>query len=464
MAHFFLTFCATIIFFVLKANFIVVIFLVSAYVACVFLLLQEKKAIWWMLCGIALAGVRLQLLPKKPCYWPGAVVWWYGVVSDVPDLRHHTLHFDLYLQSQQKSWHVLWRNAPAVQLGQKWHLHGRLLPYHRFKVFGGELLRSPAQPMTDLRRALSRAIVHAVPQRSLYAVLNALSIGARGFLQIKDWRVFRKTGTSHLIAISGLHVGLVAAMSDGLCVKTFKLLPRLIEYAPVQLWARVCSLWCALAYTLLSGANIPALRAWIMLLVFSLATIVGRPVAMSYRLLFAFFVMVAWMPYAVDSVSLWLSFYAVSLLCFIDSSRKGLRGWLSLQMVMTIGLVPVTMFFFHKVSLVAYLANLVAIPYTSFVLVPATVVAMLFSSMPVAVADFFWSCAAWLLKPLWWYLSVLAAIHGVQWQWSSLSIKNTLIVLVAFFLIISPRGLGVRRLGWMVAIYAVYLMALPLIF
>ena len=464
MAHFFLAFCATIIFFVLKANGIVVIFLVSAYAAGVFLLLQDKKAIWWVLCGIALAGVRLQLLPKKPCYWPGAVVWLYGVVSDVPDLRHQTYHFDVYLPSQQHSWHVLWRNAPAVQLGQKWHLHGRLLPYHRLKVFSGTLLHSPAQPITDLRRALSRAIVHAVPQRTLYAVLNALSIGARGFLHIKDWRVFRKTGTSHLIAISGLHVGLVAAMSDRFCVQIFKLLPRLIEYAPVQLWARACSLWCALAYTLLSGANIPALRAWIMLLVFSLATVVGRPVAMSYRWLFAFLVVVAWMPYAVESVSLWLSFYAVSLLCFMDSSRKGLLGWLSLQMAMTIGLVPVTMFFFHKVSLVAYLANLVAIPYTSFVLVPATVVAMLLSSMPVAVADFFWSCAAMLLKPLWWYLSMLAAIHGVQWQWSFLSHKNKLIGVVAIFFIITPRGVGGGSFGLMVAIYAVYLMASPVIF
>ena len=231
------------------------------------------------------------------------------------------------------------------------------------------------------RARLGESIRAAAATPDAAALQVALSIGERYGFEDAHWRTLQRTGTSHLVAISGLHVGLVAGLVFLLVRRAALRLPAAAAARNAELaaWA---SILAAALYAALAGFTVPTQRALIMLVVAQLALVSRRSVSMSSGLSAAVLLVVAWDPVAPLSASFWLSFVAVALLWQLargEQARGRERGALRpvagiarVQWCMSLGLVPVTALFFNQVSLISPVVNVVAIPLFSFVLVPLT--------------------------------------------------------------------------------------------
>ena len=259
------------------------------------------------------------------------------------------------------------------------------------------------------RARLAESIRAAAATPDAAALQVALSIGERFGFEDSHWRTLQRTGTSHLVAISGLHVGLVAGLVFLLVRRAALRLPAAAATRNAELaaWA---SILAAALYAAQAGFTVPTQRALIMLVVAQLALVSRRSVSMSSGLSAAVLLVVAWDPVAPLSASFWLSFVAVALLWQLarsEQARGQERGALRpvaviarVQWYMSLGLVPVTALFFNEVSLISPLVNVIAIPLFSFVLVPLTLA----------------SAAAVQLHPVGEHLVALAGFP-MQWTW-----------------------------------------------
>ncbi len=236
---------------------------------------------------------------------------------------------------------------------------------------GGLLLR--------LRQAMVARIVTTVDDRERAAVLVAITVGARHLLSPEQWERYARTGTSHLMAISGLHVGLAGAFAYGFM--SLVLAAGRIRVANRRV-AGVVAVAAAGAYTALSGFGVPAVRAFTMLAVATLAIVSKRPVDAVQLLALAAMLVILLEPAAAGSAGFVLSFAAVSCLVWLARSADApdhgrgrlviaaIKAW-RMQWVLLAGLLPLTLLLFGRVSLAAPLVNLLVVPVFSFVTVPA---------------------------------------------------------------------------------------------
>lgn len=211
--------------------------------------------------------------------------------------------------------------------------------------------------------------------------LSALSFGYRGELSDRDWQLLQQSGTAHLFAISGLHVGIVLGYCMLLFSKPFALCAgylRSSQYQINKLGAAVAAFACML-YAYLAGFEVPVLRAVLAILLWVVLLIAGshwRLPAVLLYLLSAFFIL---FPFSILSISFWFSFSAV--LCiwlflwrFMPKERlslvEKLKYALYLQVWLSAVTFPITVYIFQQLPIFAVFANLVLVPWVSFVLVP----------------------------------------------------------------------------------------------
>ncbi|MFK7885996.1 MAG: DNA internalization-related competence protein ComEC/Rec2 [Gammaproteobacteria bacterium] len=221
------------------------------------------------------------------------------------------------------------------------------------------------------RLKLARRIQFLSGEQAPWPLFVALTVGERGPLP-EHWReVMRDTGTAHLMAISGLHVGLLAGF--GLGVGRFFLAPLLravggTRWAMFAPWA--AALLCATFYAALAGFALPTVRALIMLWVFGLAALARRQVSIADGLALALIVALLMSPRALLDAGLWLSFGAVAALMTLRLQLRE-RAWLA-QWVAFVGLLPFVAVFIGRVSWVSPLANAVSVPLFALGVVPLT--------------------------------------------------------------------------------------------
>ena len=242
-------------------------------------------------------------------------------------------------------------------------------------VRGGEPVEgaSPglARAWLQLRRAITVRIRQAVENDDSAALLTALGLGERGGFTDHHWDVLQRTGTSHLVAVSGLHVGLVGAFA-------FLILLRAVLYLPYAIArhahaiAAVGSLVPATFYAALAGFALPTRRALVMLLVAELVLLARRRIPLASGFALALIAVLIMDPLASLSASFWLSFGAVGLLLAAVTGQMKLRllEYLRLQWVLTLGLAPLVIWYFSLFSLASLPVNLLAIPVFSLILVP----------------------------------------------------------------------------------------------
>ena len=282
-------------------------------------------------------------------------------------------------------------------------------------------------------------------------LLRALAFGDQRAMDEHEWAVARATGIPHLIAISGLHIALFASFGVLLVRLGWKLAPRLTLRWPAPLIEAVASLIFAVAYALIAGSGLPTRRALVMIAALLIANLARRARAPVQGLALAVVALLAWDPLCVLSAGFWLSFVGVAWLMFCLGAATERRRWLrelvTAQGVASIGLLPLGIWFFGQSSLVGPIANLIAVPWICFFVLPLTVVASLLILIAPTFGAPLLHVAGWAMQGLWGLLEKMAAWPGALWYFPEpLTWALALALLGAFWLLL-PRGMPARALG-----------------
>lgn len=267
---------------------------------------------------------------------------------------------------------------------------------------GSEAARG-AQP---IRTRLS-AHIHERIEGSAGGIAAAFVTGDRGAISAEDEEAMRRSGLAHLLSISGLHVTAVIGFTMFLAMRLFALSRRVALGGYVLPIAAAAGAVAGAGYTWLAGAEVPTLRSLIAALLVLAAFLLGRE-ALTLRLVAAgALIVLVWRPESLVGPSFQLSFAAVTAIVALHESKamqrfmarreepivlrwgRGLAGLLITGIVVEVALAPIALFHFHKAGLYGALANVVAIPLTTFVVMPAEALALLLDGVGLGA-------------PLWW--------------------------------------------------------------
>jgi competence protein ComEC len=296
-----------------------------------------------------------------------------------------------------------------------------------------------------IRERFQTVLPDAPDQTNAAGILIALAIGDQQAIAPALWQQFAKTGVTHLMSISGLHVTMFAGLFYGLIGWLWRRSPVLPLTLPAQKAAAIAGFLAAFAYSLLAGFAVPAQRTLYMLGVVALARLLNREVAASRVLALALLVVLILDPWAVLAAGFWLSFGAVALLFYISSGRLGAAHWLAewgrAQWAVTLGMLPALLALFQQFSLVSPLANAVAIPLVSFVITPLALAGVLpFLDPLLWLANF-------ITAGLMHFIDWLAALPLATWQQAAPPTWAVLLALCGGIWLLLPRGFPSRWLG-----------------
>jgi competence protein ComEC len=303
-----------------------------------------------------------------------------------------------------------------------------------------------------VRASLASDIQTRVSDTHDAALLRAFTVGDIRGLDTHDWDVARANGISHLIAISGFHVGVVAVFGVWLCHVLYWLWPPLaLRYPRAQAQA-VFALMLAFAYAGLAGFGMPTVRTVLMIAAVALARCCRRAAGAGHALALALIAILVIDPLAVLEAGFWLSFVGVGFLIFcLEAQGHGIRAFLREltlgQLVMTIALLPLTLWFFGEASLVGALSNLIAVPFVSFVIVPCALIGVLLLLICPPLATPVLQLAGWLTHAQWWLLEQTATWPGAHWFLPSVQPWALMLATLGAAWLFMPRGVPLRALG-----------------
>lgn len=326
-----------------------------------------------------------------------------------------------------------------------------------------EFVASFGNVVQRTRGWLRDRIETALPDKQYAGVIVALVIGDQRAISQSDWTIFNRTGISHLVSISGLHVTMVAAMFAGLVFtlwrRSFFTSAELPLLLPAQKAAALAGALIALLYVLLAGFGVPAQRTLYMLSVVAAALWFGRITSVSHVLCAALGAVVLLDPWAVLWPGFWLSFGAVAVILFASVGRAQSHAtnlasrekWLAAlksaahtQYAVTVGLVPLTLLLFGQISVVSPVANAVAIPLVSFLVTPAALVG---SVLPAPLAEWVLGFAHFLVEKLAWILSWMSSFPAAVWSAPIPPWWAFVAALIGILWLLAPAGWPVRWLG-----------------
>ncbi len=305
------------------------------------------------------------------------------------------------------------------------------------------------------------------------ALTQALLLGYRDGLKAQHWRTFQRTGTVHLMAISGLHIGLVAGLMYFLASFLWRLSGRGCLLIPAPQFAAIMALLAATLYAMLAGFTIPTQRALLMLSVAMLHIVLKRtPLATSKTIALSLILVLLFDPLAVLAQGFWLSFLAVSLIIFfvrhpfdaveqdekrvstLSAARQFVHKLLAtvlqfgrIQWALTLAMFPLILYFYQSSSLLSPLANFIAIPVMSLAIVPLMFTATLFLFLNTAVANLFFRMVDIIYTLLWQVLETLANGAFATLELSIGSGWWLLSCFLAVLLWLTARGMPMRGLA-----------------
>lgn len=284
------------------------------------------------------------------------------------------------------------------------------------------------------------------------AILTALVVGEKSTLSSESRALFSRMGVSHLISISGLHIGLIAGWVI-LLVRwgwsRFEFLSR--RLSPIYA-AALCGLFVATLYAFLAGFTVPTQRALLMLASALLAMLSRRVVAPLNLFLLALFGVILLDPLAMLGVGFWLSFVAVATIYLAIKRCSNRPAWVQLigvQGAIFLMMSPLQLLFFGETSLVSPLVNLVAIPLFSFAVVPSALLVTLLLYLTPSLGN---TLGEWWISAVAYWIKGLAWIDG--WVVTQVSLPHLssalllvlMVSLVSFLLFHSWKSRGITLL------------------
>ena len=408
-----------------------------------------------------------------------------GTIASLPEQKDKQLRFMFDVESVtlnhqsiqgpgkiRLSWYG--RNIPDLRAGERWLLNVRLKRPHGFSNPGGfdyeawlfqqgiratgyvrgkqvnQKLADAGLHLHNIRQAIRDRLTRLANDQESIGILLALAIGDRSRISATQWQAFNATGTNHLVAISGLHISLVAGIAFFLMRRLWCFFPRLILLYPAPHAAVIAALIAALIYAALAGFALPTQRAVVMLAVLAAGKLFGWRLSAFQILAVALFVVLLLDPLGVMSPGFWLSFIAVATIFYTMQGRWNASGWWwrwgRVQWTITLLMAPVLILFFGKLSLISPLANALAIPIVGLVVVPLTL---------LAVVTIFWSSLSALLLVVAGFVmhhtaNLLIVMEGwsfSQWQFTGNSFWTIVVATLAVAWMLLPRGMPNRWLG-----------------
>ncbi|NBW51169.1 MAG: DNA internalization-related competence protein ComEC/Rec2 [Betaproteobacteria bacterium] len=493
----------------------------SARVQC--LVLIAGLAFAWGLTGVrAVVFVSQALNPALE----GRDVWVTGVVADMPQATEAGVRFrfapeEATLDGQpvrlpallDLGWYTSAYNAQAqlpelqrppadVRAGQRWRLQLRLKAPHGsanphgfdYELYLWEqgvqatgyvratastpvpqLLGQTWQAPVALARQWTREriLTHVADARSA-GLLAALVVGDQRAIDRNDWDVFRATGVSHLVSISGMHITMFAWAATLLAGRLWRRSVWLCNRLPAAHAGWLLGVTLACAYALFSGWGVPAQRTCLMLAMVVGLRVVGARWPWPWVALWTAVVVLMWDPWALLQAGFWLSFVAVGIL-FVTSAAtntgaaradstcarsqnsqetgmaapqklwarfvRAAAGMWREQWVITLALAPLVLLWFGQVSLVGLVANAFAIPWVTLVITPLSLAGVLWPEV--------WTAATGAVALLYAALDGLAAL-----PWATLSLPLPPLALGIWavaggVLLVLPLPWAVRAMGVM---------------
>jgi competence protein ComEC len=303
----------------------------------------------------------------------------------------------------------------------------------------------PAYIVEHLRELIQQRISLALAGKPYSGVIQALVMGDDSQIAANDWQLFLRTGTSHLMSISGLHITMLSGLVFALAGFLWRRIPALVMRLPARKAATLAGMLAAVVYALIAGFSVPTLRTLYMLMVFALALWTGRQLVISQVLALALFMVVLLDPWSVISAGFWLSFGAVAMLSFALGARIGHAHWfkasLQTQWAVTIGMVPLLLIMFNQVSIVSPFANAIAIPLISFIVTPLALLGSFLS------LDFVLKLAYHALDVCMKLLNWFNQLPDIVWQQHASPQWTLLPATVGVLWLLLPRGVPLRWLG-----------------
>jgi competence protein ComEC len=454
----------------------------------------------WRRASVCIAGLlagflwaagfaQWRLADRLPTENEGRDIRLSGVIASLPQAYENGLRFEFAVEQAEAAlpsrislaWyagrrpeedearHVL----PPLSAGERWQLtvrlkrpHGNLNP-HGFDYEAWLFERGvratgyvrtaednrrldafvwrPAYAVERLRERVRERILRALPERDYAGVLVALVVGDQRAIDGGLWQLFARTGISHLMSISGMHVTMVAALGAWLVSLLWRRRPALMLRLPAQKAAAAAGWATAFGYCLLAGFGVPAQRTLYMLSVVALALWLGRAASGSRVLALALLLVLLADPWAVLAAGFWLSFGAVGLLFYVSAGRLAPGHWLAewgrAQWAVTLGLIPALLALFQQFSLVSPLANAVAIPVVSFIVTPLALIA---AALPFdALLLLAHQILAWLMA----FIAWLADLPLAVWQQAAPPAWAVALGLLGCAWLLLPRGFPSRWAG-----------------
>lgn len=453
-----------------------------------------------LICGFLWALLRAAIILNDgihPAALQGDTVLTEGYIKALPTVHPNSVRFEfqakeirskdgLELAPSSKLRLSWYSNDVDLKPGQCWQLHIRLKqPYgfsnpgtfdyeawlfrHRIRATGYVINKAdnrlltcasnnlPITTINRLRHSL-RTMINQTNIDSLQrSLIIALSLGDRSQILPATNQILRQTGTSHLLAISGLHISLIAGIFFiiGRWLWAFSIcLPR---YLPCQYFAIATSLLAAIAYAALAGFSIPTQRALTMLLICLLALLCHRKFAYSDIIATALMSVLFIDPFAVMDIGFSLSFSAVSAITYGISCRvqnnppatqKTWLKWGKAQYVVAIALLPMLIVYTNQYPLFSIIVNTIAIPYISLFVLPLILIGIILLSLASPLAEFVLYLASQLLLHLWSLLQYFSTISINTWDFPTPSLPAFIAALIGIISILAPRGIFPFWLGY----------------
>ncbi len=257
--------------------------------------------------------------------------------------------------------------------------------------------RAPADALSSARQATRGALAALPSANARLPIVEALALGLGDGVTLETRELLRATGTAHLLAISGLHVGLIAALAAGIgkggaraALKIAAARERRLGLDPATV-AIVCGVAAALAYTLAAGAALPTRRALAMLACVGAVALAHRRLGRGDALATAWVAVLLVDPLAPLAPGAWLSFGAVATVLWLHAARRlpkvRVLAALRTHALLGVALLPAGAWFFGEAAPAAPLANLVAVPLATLVVVPASLAAAALAGPLPVLAD-----------------------------------------------------------------------------
>lgn len=409
----------------------------------------------------------------------GQTRWLEGRVSGLPQQTDSGVRFELSDSRSRNARlpariRLYWHGGPPVRSGERWRLAvtlkrpSGLLNFHgvdheawllaqRIGATGSVKDGERLAPARNAWRDAVRQRLMAVDAQGREAGLAALVLGDGSGLTADDWRVLQDTGTVHLLVISGQHIGLLAGLIYALvaALARYGCWPRTWPWLP---WACGLAFTAALGYGLLAGFGVPVQRACVMVGLVLLWRLRFRHLGIWWPLLLAFNGVLILEPLASLQPGFWLSFAAVAVLGLTFGGRLGRwsawQAWTRPQWLIAIGLFPVLLVLGLPISLSAPLANLFAVPWISLVVLPLALLGTALLAVPFVGAGLLW-LAGGALDGLFNALALLAG-QLPAWIPAEVPMGYWLVSLVGAVLLLLPKGVPFRLLGWPMLLLAVF--------